>query len=418
MKVLYLCHRTPFPPDKGEKIRAFHQLAAMAQRHEIDLFTLADEPDGLAHQTELERYCRRVTVARIHPRLARLRSLPYLLTSAPLTVPYFHSAELHTQVRQAMLQRSYDRIFVYCSAMAQYVDPAGGIPTLVDFVDVDSDKWTQYGDHARFPFSAVYRREGRRLREYERRIGETASCVLVTTEREARLAREISPSARVRVVSNGVDTDHFRPPAETSSTAAPAIIFVGDMAYFPNQDAAVYFAKEVLPLIRRTVPDASFLIVGRNPSPDIQALTQIPGVEVTGYVPDVRPFLAKAWVSVAPFSIAAGIQNKILEAMASGVPVVGTPRAIQGLSNGVARLVEAGEDAAQFAEAVVRLLRDPEFGRRRGLEGRRQVTADYSWNAALDYLLQLLEDPTSDDVRRGVPETQVEAELLLSKEKS
>lgn len=414
MNILYLCHRIPFPPDKGEKIRAFHQLAAMAQRHEIDLFTLADESDGLAHQAELGRYCRRVTVAQLHPRLARLRSLPYLLTRTPLTLPCFYSAELHAQVRRAMAQRSYDRIFVYCSAMAQYVDLAGGVPAIVDFVDMDSDKWTQYAAHTRFPLSAIYRREGRRLGQYERRIGERASCVLVTTEREAELARTISPSARVRVVANGVDTDYFAPSGDTSNAGAPTIVFVGDMAYFPNQDAAISFAKNVFPIVRRAIPDASFLIVGRNPSPGVQALRQIAGVEVTGYVPDVRPFLARARAAVAPFSIAAGIQNKILEAMACGVPVVGTARAVRGLSSGVAQLVETGEDAPQLAEAVVRLLRDPELARRRGMESRQKVTEDYSWRAALDYLLQLVDDPSGGKVPCGVSEPRVDAELLLN----
>jgi sugar transferase (PEP-CTERM/EpsH1 system associated) len=301
--------------------------------------------------------------------------------------------------------------------MAQYVDLAGDVPAIVDFVDVDSDKWTQYAAHTRFPFSAIYRREGRRLGEYEGRIGERASCVLVTTEREARLARVIAPSARVRVVANGVDTDYFAPSGDTPSVGPPTIIFVGDMSYFPNQEAAISFAKNVFPLVRRAVPDASFQIVGRNPSPGVQALRQFDGVEVTGYVPDVRPFLAKAWAAVAPFSIAAGIQNKILEAMACGVPVVGTTRAVQGLSSGVARLVETGENAAQLAIAVIRLLGDRELARSRGMEGRQQVAADYSWRAALDYLLELVEDPGAGDVRRGRSERHEEAELLLNEGK-
>ena len=170
----------------------------------------------------------------------------------------------------------------------------------------------------------------------------------------------------------------------------------------------------VLPLVRRIVQDASFLIVGRNPGPGVLALRQIPGVEVTGYVPDVRPFLARARVAVAPLSIAAGIQNKILEAMACGLPVVGTSRVVQGLSNGVARMVETGEDAAQLAEAVVRLLRDPELARRKGMEGRRQVSADYSWRAALNNLLQLIEDPTGGDVQPEDSRRGVEDGLLLN----
>ena len=413
MNVLYLCHRIPFPPDKGEKIRAFHQLAAVAERHSVDLFTLSDEGDSSASQKELGRYCRSVTVAAIHPRLGRLLSLPYLLTSKPLTLPYFYSTELQTKVRQALAGRSYDRIFVYCSAMAQYVDSAYGIPTLVDFVDVDSDKWTQYAGRSRFPFSVVYGREGRRLREFERQIGKQASCILVSTEREARLASEFIPKTRIRVVSNGVDTEFFAPPAGESAQRGPGIIFVGDMAYFPNQDAAIFFAKEVLPLVRKSVPEASFTIAGRNPGPNVRALGQILGVEVTGYVPDVRTYLARARVSVVPFSIAAGIQNKILEAMACEVPVVGTPRAIQGLSSGVAALVETGENATQLAEQVVRFLQNPEFARERGAASRRRVVEDYSWKSALDYLLQLIETPVTDGCEMGLSGRQMEPGLLL-----
>ncbi len=413
MNVLYLCHRIPFPPDKGEKIRAFHQLAAIAERHSVDLFTLSDEGNCEAARKELGRYCRNVTVAGINPRLGRLLSLPYLLTKKPLTLPYFYSAELQTKVRQALAGRSYDRIFVYCSAMAQYVDPAYGIPTLVDFVDVDSDKWAQYAGRSRFPFSLVYRREGRRLREFERKIGESASCILISTEREARLAGEFIPPSRIRVVSNGVDTDFFAAPAGEAGPRGPGIIFVGDMAYFPNQDAAIFFAREVLPLVRKTVPEASFTVVGRNPSPNVRALAQIPGVEVTGYVSDVRTYLAKALVSVAPFSIAAGIQNKILEAMACEVPVVGTPRAVQGLSSGVAGLVETGEGATQLAERVVRFLKEPGFARERGRESRRQVLDDYSWRAASDSLLQLIETPGTESRDPGLSGGRMESGLLL-----
>jgi len=186
VKILYLCHRIPFPPDKGDKIRAFHQLRAMAERHEVDVFTLADDAADLVHQKALGAYCRSLTVARVHPKLARLRSLPFLLTKSPLTVPYFHCAELRAAVQAALTQRSYDRIFVYCSAMAQYVDAVDKIPVVMDLVDVDSDKWTQYAAHTSFPFSAVYRREGRTLQEYEKRVCEKAACVLVSTERELR----------------------------------------------------------------------------------------------------------------------------------------------------------------------------------------------------------------------------------------
>lgn len=391
MKVLYLCHRIPYPPDKGDKIRAFHELRAIAARHEVDLFTLADDPADLERQTPLRNFCRDVTVSRVHPRVARLRSLPYLLTRTPLTIPYFASADLHRKVRAALAQRSYDRIFVYCSAMFQYVDADSRIPVITDLVDVDSDKWAQYATFTKPPFSTVYHREAVALRRYERRVCEGSAAVIVTTGREAELVRGISSNAPVHVIPNGVDTAFFQRPSESSMDGTPVIGFTGDMSYFPNQEAVTFFARKVLPLVRESVPDARFLIVGRNPSREIQALAQIQGVEVTGFVPDIRPYLARMRVSVAPFSIAAGIQNKILEAMSCEVPVVATSRTAQGLTAAAAAAIEIADSAVEMASRVVRLLRDPVAARERGAACRRRVAEDYNWERSLERLLELLE---------------------------
>ena len=361
----------------------------------MDLFTLADQPEDLAHRPVLQQYCREVTIAPLNPRIQRLRSLPYLATSTPLTLPYFHSAELHRAVRVALAQRSYDRIFVYCSAMVPYVDQANEIPMVVDLVDIDSDKWKQYAGFARFPFSAVYRREGRCLRKYEQEVCSRSACVLVTTVREARLAGEFAEGTPVHVVPNGVDSDYFSPQSTPQEHHPPVVVFVGDMSYFPNEDAAIYFAHKVLPLIRRSRPDVRFLVAGRNPGRNVQALGRIDGVEVTGFVPDVRKCLDRARVSVAPFSIAAGIPNKILEAMAYGLPVVATPRAVQGLSPKVAGAIETAESPSDMAERVAILLQDPVLARRKGLEGRRIVLEEHNWGNVLNQLLELVENPRS-----------------------
>ena len=392
MRVLYLCHRIPYPPDKGDKIRAFRQVCALAARHEVDVFTLADDASDLSHESKLRSYCRRLTVAHLNPLAAKLRSLPALLTKAPLTVPYFYSAELAREVRQALLQRSYDRIVVYCSAMAQYVEASSGIPVVTDFVDVDSDKWMQYATHNRFPYSMIYKREGRTLRNYERLVCERSSRVLVTTEREARLVREISEATPVDVIPNGVDTEYFKPSDDRGGAVVPTIGFTGDMSYFPNQEAVISFAREVLPLIRKKAPSAFFLIVGRKPGRNVQKLQNLEGVEVTGFVPDVRPYLARMQVSVAPFSIAAGIQNKILEAMAYEIPVVATARAAQGLSRGAAAAIDIAQDAGEMAEAIVHLLGNSGLSRNKGIEARRQVTTDYNWDQALNRFLQVVEE--------------------------
>ena len=407
MRILYLCHRIPYPPNKGDKIRAFHQLRAMAARHEVDVFTLADDAGDLAYQETLAGYCHKLTVARVHPKMARLRSLWFLPTQQPLTVPYFYSAGLQAEVQRALLRRSYDRIFVYCSAMAQYVESAGQIPMVTDLVDVDSDKWTQYATFTRFPFSAIYRREGRYLRGYERRVCARSSCVVVTTEREAALVRQISPATRVQVIPNGVDTSYFDPRVVPPDRTVPTVIFTGDMSYFPNQEAVNYFARKVLPLIRDSVPKARFLIVGRNPNRNVLRLQRMDGVEVTGFVADVRTYLAKAQVAVAPFAIAAGIQNKILEAMAYGLPVVATSRTAQGLSPKVAEMVDTGDTADEMASKIVLLLRDFDLARRKGVEGRRRVGEEYRWENSLDQLLQLLENPADRESSRPEPQSSL-----------
>jgi sugar transferase (PEP-CTERM/EpsH1 system associated) len=376
----------------------------MAARHEVDVFTLADDAGDLAYEETLAGYCHKLTVARVHPKMARLRSLWFLPTQQPLTVPYFYSAGLQAEVQRALLRRSYDRIFVYCSAMAQYVESAGQIPMVTDLVDVDSDKWTQYATFTRFPFSAIYRREGRYLRGYERRVCAMSSAVVVTTEREATLVREISPETRVHVVPNGVDTRYFDQAVVRPDGAAPTVIFTGDMSYFPNQEAVNYFARKVLPLIRDSVPKARFLIVGRNPNRNVLRLQRMDGVEATGFVADVRTYLAKAQVAVAPFAIAAGIQNKILEAMAYGLPVVATSRTAQGLSPKVAEMIDTGDTADEMASKIVLLLRDFDLARRKGVEGRRRVGEEYKWENSLDQLLQLLENPA--DRKSSRPEAQ------------
>ncbi len=393
MRVLYLCHRIPYPPDKGDKIRAFHQIRAIASRHEVDLFTLMDDPADAVHQEPLAEYCRKIIVSRLSPRLAKLRALPFLLTSKPLTLPYFYSAELAAEVGAAFRARSYDRVFVYCSAMAQYVDSACQVPALLDMVDVDSDKWSQYAGFSNFPFSAIYRREGRALREYEREACRRFAAILVTTKREAKLVRQISPAANVHAISNGVDIQYFSSQVVPPVPGPPTVIFTGDMGYFPNEEAVVSFARNVYPLIRRSIPNLRFFIVGRNPARNVQQLQNIRGVEVTGFVPDVRAYLAQAQVAVAPFSISAGIPNKILEAMSYGLPVVATSRAVQGLVSSLAQTVEIGDTASELATKTVALLKDNAFALRKGRECRDRVAAAYNWERSLSQLLQLVQAP-------------------------
>ena len=403
MRVLYLCHRIPFPPNKGDKIRAYRELRAIGERHEVDLFTLADCAEDLEGELALRRYCRTVTVAGLSRGQARLRMLSTLWGGKPLSNAYFYSPELDVKLHNALLRRSYDRIFVYCSSMAQYVRGIRDVPAVVDFVDVDSDKWMQYSAVAHFPLSAVYRREARCLRDYERRLCKRYPAIVVTTEREAQLIRHLWEKTHVHVVANGVDTAYFDPADSMPESSSPEIVFTGDMGYFPNQQAVAFFARSVLPLVRRAVPNAHFSIVGRNPSRSVLRLRKIDAVTVTGSVRDIRPYLAKARVCVAPFSIAAGIQNKILEAMAYARPVVATPRAVQGLVETVADVIDVGETAEELADLVASLLREPNIALRKGLQGRQRVAAEYNWDRSLARLLDLLKQPHAVGRSREAP---------------
>lgn len=369
----------------------------MAARHEVDLFTLADDPEDLNHRGVLLKFCREVTIVRLMKTLGRLKTLPYLFTRQPLSIPYFYSRTLQGTVDAALSKRKYDRIFVYCSAMAQYVETVSDIPVIVDMVDVDSDKWIQYASYARFPWSFIYKREGKRLRQYEQATLDRASAVLVSTEREAALMH--SAKTPVHVVSNGVDAEYFKRSAHALPYSPPTIVFTGDMAYFPNQQAVEFFARDVLPLIRREVPTTRFLIVGRNPNPQVVALQAIDGVEVTGAVPDVRPYLAQAAVAVAPFVIAAGIQNKILEAMASELPVVATPKAVQGLLPLTMQLIETGGTPEELAAKTSSLLKNQRHARSLGEMGRQSIMTLYSWETALERLLNVIENPSPSQVR-------------------
>jgi sugar transferase (PEP-CTERM/EpsH1 system associated) len=283
--------------------------------------------------------------------------------------------------------------------MAQYVEGVTGIPILTDLVDADSDKWTQYAAHSRFPLSMIYRREGACLREYERKVCSMSSAVLVTTEREAQVIRDIDPTANIRVIRNGVDSNFFSTANHIVPT--PSIIFTGDMSYFPNQEGVLFFCRKVLPLIRQSVPDVRFTAVGRNPSPEIRQLESIPGVKITGFVPDVRTYLGQARLAVVPLSIAAGIQNKILEAMSCGVPVVSSSRAAQGLSPLVAKAVRIADSADSIAAESVRFLQDPELANRVGAESRRLVIADYDWEQSNRQLLDLIENPSQKHTLRS-----------------
>jgi len=390
MRILYLCHRIPFPPDKGEKIRAYHHLTHLARGHQVHLACLADTRADLEHVRPLEKICASVDVVYRSPVAARLFALAALPTSRSLSVAAFDSPDLRIRVERRLKEERPDILVAYSAAMAQYVEHVNGVPRVLDFVDADSEKLREYGRLRPFPHSALYALEAERLARYEGRMAREFDASIFISEAEAEIVRHHAPGRDFSIIPNGVDLDAFRPGPKVARPRDPVVVFTGVMGYFPNVDAVSHFARDILPRVRGQLPDARFVIVGRDPATAVRRLAGLPGVTVTGAVADVRPYLADAAVAVAPFRIARGVQNKVLEAMASGLPVVGTRLAFQGITANKGDGVRVADSPEAFAEEVVALLRNPARQHELGQQARTYVERHHRWGEAVALLEKAL----------------------------
>ena len=391
--LLLLTHRIPFPPDKGDKIRSYHLLRHLAARHAVHLGTFIDDPADRAHLARLNDWCASVAAFDIAPTFARVRSLAGFLRGEALTLQYYRTPALQRWVHHTIATRRIYQCVVFSSAMAQFVD-ALPVARVVDFCDVDSAKWTQYSAGRRWPSSALYRREGERLLDYERRIASRSHSAVFATHAEARLFVRAAPEVadRVHVIENGVDFDYFRPDPSRPTPFAQgeeAIVFTGAMNYWPNIDAVAWFATEVLPRLARIRPAVRFHVVGMKPADTVAALTRDPRVVVTGRVPDVRPYLQHARLVVAPLRVARGIQNKVLEAMAMARPVLVSTACADGLNGAPGVEFAVAEGADEFAARAAALIADAHTDGM-GDRARARIVAERDWGrnlATFDALL-------------------------------
>jgi sugar transferase (PEP-CTERM/EpsH1 system associated) len=388
MRILFLAQRVPYPPNRGDKIPTYHYVRHLARAHAVTVACLADGAADLANVAGLEPLVNAVIAVPRSRMGSRLRAVRALAGRRPLTVAYFDEPALHAAVRARVAAGGFDAAVVFSSGVAQYVEPFPDLPRVIQFADLDSRKWAQYADAARPPKRWVYRAEAARLLEYERHLARTFAHSLVCSDRELEDFHRLIPGAAVESIPNGVDLDYFRP---TGVPRDPhALVFTGVMNYWPNVDGVTWFCRDVLPRVRDRVPGATFTICGSAPTRAVRALAALPGVTVTGAVPDVRPYLHRAAVGVIPVRIARGIQNKLLEAMAAGLPTVATPAAWAGLSAEAGRDLLVADDPAAFAAAVVRLLTDPGLRDGMGRAARAAVTANYRWDRALARLDDVL----------------------------
>lgn len=396
--LLFLAHRIPYPPNKGDKTRAWHFLHHLAQTRRVFLGCFIDDPGDWAHVPFLRHVAFDtcfVPLGRARPLVRGVAALP---TSVPLTLPYYRDSRLSAWVRRLRSGAS-PTVFAYSSSMAQYAMSWHDSPRIIDFVDVDSAKWQHYARHRRWPMSALYRRESNALLRTERKIASEFDASIFVSEPEADLFRTLAPEAANRIVAitNGIDAEKFSPDGKYADpyagARASALCFTGMMDYWPNVDGVTWFVDAVLPRVRAIRPDATFWIVGARPTPAVRKLEQCAGVIVTGQIPDTRPYLAHASAVVAPLRVARGIQNKVLEGMAMGRPVIASPEAFEGIRAQPGRdlLVAAGAD--EFVSAIERIWNGT-VGSGIGAAARTAIEREYDWSRhllALDGALDSVE---------------------------
>jgi len=385
-RLLFIAHRVPYPPDKGERVRAFHEIKALAQHYRITLAAPVHGRDDGAAARGLEPWCERIVLAPASGAVGLMRGAWRLMSGRSVTEGFFCAARMARLLADEARREPFDLVFAYSSGTLPLALGVEAPRRIMDLVDVDSAKWLSYAESARWPLRWLYRREERGVRQLEREAVDRCDAVLLVSEAEARALHVANE--KVIAAGNGVDMDYFQP-AESHAESAPSLVFTGTMDYRPNVDGVCWFAREVWPLLRRNMPDLEFAVVGRSPARAVMALAGEPGVTVTGAVPDVRPYLAAARAVVVPLRIARGIQNKALEAMAMGRAVVGSQAAIDGLDVVVGEDLLLAESPDQWRDALLGLLTNASHRRAIEQSARRCVEQKYTWSARMAPLIEL-----------------------------
>lgn len=380
MRILFLSQRVPYPPNRGDKITTWRLIERFGRDHEVDVVSFAHDEEDRDAVAELERRGFRTQGVGLGSALRqKLRALPGVPFGRPLTLGYYGSAEFQRRVDE--LAPKADLIYAYSSSMGAFMRPYDQAFRVMHFAELDSDKWKQYAERESWPMSWVYAREHRTLQRFESAVAaEVDESVFCTPLEQALFEREI-PGCSSVVMRNGVDLAALQP--DESLREPDHLAFCGVMDYLPNIDGCVWFARKILPKLRERRPNVRFTIVGSRPSAEVKALAELPGVTVTGFVDEPKDWLLKASVSVAPLRIARGIQNKVLEALALGLPVVGTTSATQGVEGRPGEHFLVRDDAEGQVAAVLELLDAPERALELGRAGRRFVEERYDWEVAL-----------------------------------
>jgi sugar transferase (PEP-CTERM/EpsH1 system associated) len=403
MRIFYICRRVPFPPDRGDKIAAFNAIRHLAARHEVHVFCLGDGVRDLANISGLQAYAKSVSAAPVDEFTIKLRALAALVTGQPLSVAALNESNLHDAIQKKFTELRPDLIIVYSCNMAQFAEHFPNVPRIMHFGDLDSLKWPQYAERSSIPLNWIYAIEARRLLGYERHIAQIFSHALVHTEIEKHDFERLIPGIPVAVVGNGVDLDYFRSAGEAKKPAS--MVFTGVMEYRPNIDAVVWFCDEILPIVQMEIPAANFTICGSRPALAVRRLAKRRGVRVTGWVADARPYLDRAEIFVAPLRMARGVQNKLLEALAMGLPCVASTAAWSGTTVADGQGILATDEPREFARHVIDLLGDSDGRAEMARRARAAAVANYRWEVQLACLDQVIAAAVSGHCGHQLPRT-------------
>jgi sugar transferase (PEP-CTERM/EpsH1 system associated) len=416
VKILYICHRFPFPPRRGGKIRPFNMIRHLHKSHEVTVASLARSDAEAEEGRGLAAHCARYEFAVVRTPLQVARMIARLPTPAPSSIGYFHSSALAQKVRAALAAERFDLIFVHCSSVAHYVENVVGVPKIIDFGDMDSQKWLEYARFKPMPLRPGYWLEGRKLMAEEKRVARRFDFCTATTRAEWQTLESYRTGTPSDWFPNGVDSDFFAP---TDEPFDPDLVsFVGRMDYFPNQQCMLDFCTNTLPRLRAQRQGIKLAIVGADPSSAVRDLARLPGVTVTGSVPDMRPYVRHSALTVAPLAIARGTQNKILESMALGVPVVASRVAAGGVDAVPGEHLLTAGTAAEYEAAILTLLERPGERERLSRAGRERMLTHHAWANSMRRLDAIIERcigqaPISRAARGGLPAT---ASAVLSAE--
>jgi sugar transferase (PEP-CTERM/EpsH1 system associated) len=358
MDLLYLSRCVPSLSENGENVRAYEQLRSLALNHRVHLACFARDAEDSENARNLHQWCSSVHVEPL-PKVRALAEAAIGFTfGGSLTISFYESSGMRQHVRSMSSRVPLDATVVSSSAMAQYA--LAELPVLFDMIDVDSEKWLLYSQFRKPAFA--YALESRRLRNQERKFAEQAECTIVSTAQEENILRKIAPRAYTVSVENGVDCAYFNPCEVEPPPGLKnrmVVLFTGVMDHPPNSQAAIWFARQVLPMLLSIETAVEFFIVGAQPSRAVQELSQLPGVTVTGEVPDVRPYMAASRVVVAPLKTARGLHNRVPEALAMGKHVVGSRELGRSFGAVLPTGLTCCESVPEFAMAILPECRQP-----------------------------------------------------------